>query len=943
MVKTLPARRIADYALLLIAFGLGAYAVYNLRQAWTRQPNGGWMWWLLMAAGLAGGIALSRVQRWLPDAQPIAHPVEAVLPAWRQRWGVACIVLAVGLVAWVVWRLWPDPDRWDGAFGLWGVALALAVTGSVLIGAVGRPALDELGARVPAGQIPPWLEIVAFLLIVALAVFLRTYHLDQIPAGIFKDETNSSLDALYILEGSHVSPFVTGWYETPNAYVYYMALVYKFLGANYYGLKVVSLIPAILTVLAVYPLGRLLFGPPVGLCAMFLAAVSRWHLSLSRWGWNELVPPLLMVLAMFFLIRGLRERRARDYALGGALTGLALYTYLSSRLMIFALLVFSSYWLLADPNGPVAGWKRHWRGLAIFWTAAVLVVAPLCVHYIKNPNTFINRTAQVSILKTVRQVGSYQPILDNLQATARVFHQIGDPSPRHNLPGEPQADPLTGVLFVIGLGYGLFNLRDRRRGVLILWLVITMAGAYLTEIGGDSPNTYRTLTALPAIVLLAGEVMVSLARGLIWLIPASGDAMRVWATRLGSGVVILGLVGSAAWESDIYFGRQAQSPTVQAGFDQTESRVARDVVATLQGGNAAIYLTGNLYSFSPLRFLTYGLIKQRTGENSLDHPPYFMFRPALDLPVPDTGQEAVFLLEYLYWPVRDYVRLFYPRATFEVMSWDNMPLYFRVRVTEEQMAATKGLTARFMRANGQVEEMVVAEIDEDWSQHDAIAAEWNGSLRLAHSGVYTFTSQGTLMLTVDGQPWTDSRFMGSGLHAFQVAQTNCQAQGVARLKWMTPNGIMGVVPAQVFSRVDPPRQGLTGYYYGNPDWTGAPLFKQITPLILLNWPDGEPVAGPFSARFVGLLRITQPGSYHFLIHADDGVRLSIDGVTLGEGLVRAIPNSIEPSATLAAGDHSIEIDYFQVGGGSQLDFYWKPPGAVDWAPVPPNVLLPEAR
>src|SRR5512143_1556105 len=105
-----------------------------------------------------------------------------------------------------------------------------------------------------------------------------------------------------------------------------MALLFKLFGATHGSLKAVSVIPAFLTVLAVYPLGRVLFGPSTAIAAMLFMAVSRWHLTMSRWGWAEIAPPVFQVLATFFLWRGLRDRRASDFALGGLISGLMVYT-----------------------------------------------------------------------------------------------------------------------------------------------------------------------------------------------------------------------------------------------------------------------------------------------------------------------------------------------------------------------------------------------------------------------------------------------------------------------------------------------------------------------------------------------------------------------------------------------------------------------------------------
>jgi len=341
-----------------------------------------------------------------------------------------------------------------------------------------------------------------------------------------------------------------------------MAGLFKLLGANHFSLKAASLIPAILTVLAIYPLGRLLFGQVGGLSAMLLMAVSRWHLSMSRWGWNETAPPLFQILATFFLIRGLRERRALDFGLAGLISGLMMYTYLSSRLALATLGVFALYWLLMDPQGPIAGFRRHWRGLALFVLAWAVAVGPIAVTHITDPFTFSNRVNIISIMNDIRDAGSYQPLWNNIRDHARFFHQIGDHQGKHNLPDEPETDPLTGLLFVVGLGYGLLRLRDRRRGLLWLWLLFGMAGGVLSS-NHESPQSYRTLTAVPAVALLAGDVLARLARGPVWLVTTAGQAFSSaclgrWPgnTDFGGRAVRFGCLGEHCflWPPGAIFG-----------------------------------------------------------------------------------------------------------------------------------------------------------------------------------------------------------------------------------------------------------------------------------------------------------------------------------------------------------------------------------------------------
>ncbi|RME65594.1 MAG: hypothetical protein D6790_01605, partial [Caldilineae bacterium] len=413
--------------------------------------------------------------------------------------------------------------------------------------------------------------------------------------GIFVDETNAATDALYLLEGRAASPFATGWYETPNGYIYYMAGLFKLLGANFLSLKLASLIPAILTVPAVFLLARELFGPTVGLTAMFLLAVNRWHMTMSRWAWNETAPPLFLTLSAYFLLRGLRTRRALDYAVGGLLGGAMLYTYLSSRLAAATLALFLLVWVLADPDGPVQGWRRTWRGGLLYALAALIVAAPLLVTYASDSFAFLNRSLQISVFNDVREAGGYAPLWANVADYARMFFDQGDMNGRHNLPGAPMLDPITALFFAVGLAYSLFRLRDRRRHLLLLWVLLNLAGGILSE-RATAPNAYRTLNVVVAVVILAGDALVRSGWGMVKGRLGDWEIGGLERRGVGSVVGALLLVAGAV-NVYTYFGPQARSPHVQSSFNFAETATAQDVLAALDRGET-VYLTPRMYHFS---------------------------------------------------------------------------------------------------------------------------------------------------------------------------------------------------------------------------------------------------------------------------------------------------------------------------------------------------------
>ncbi|MDD5370737.1 MAG: PA14 domain-containing protein [Anaerolineaceae bacterium] len=942
--------RVFDYAVLVCALYLGIASTFILRQPEIIASDSIWPWLSLLAAALLGGYALLRIDAWLPEGStlPKTATVGAIIRR-RQAW--ACMVAAGLFTAWVVFKLWPDYHRWDGTLFPWFTALALLLLGGFLFGVPEHKikqtsSLSESNDSQPRADflIPRWVEVGGFLFIAALAIFLRVYRIDIIPAGIYVDETNGAMDALAILQGNHASPFATGWYGTPNGYIYYMAMMIRFFGANYGTLKAISLIPAILTVFAIYPLGRMMFGPIGGLSAMLLLAVSRWHLSMSRWGWNETAVPLFQILAIYFLLRGLRERRPRDFVVGGIISGLMMYTYLSSRLAIATIALFIVYWIIFDPAGPVECLKRNRLGLALFAIAGIIAFAPLAVTHITDPFTFSNRVDEISIFRDIKEAGSLQPLWANIQDQLRFFHQIGDHQGKHNLPNEPETDPFTGVLFVIGLAYGSFRLRDRRWGLLWLWLLFGLVGGVFSS-HHESPQSYRTLTALPAITLLAGGVLSRILRGGYRVFPKitlqiDHRRSRTFFIILSSGLFTIALVGSTLWESTTYFVRQANAIEYQAGFNLTENGVAHDVVNALINGSP-VFVSPRFYDFSQLRYLVYGYMKQTVGRNTLDDRPYFLIRPEDALPIPSQGKDTIFLLDTYYQPVMDLFRLYYPDVELTVVKWSGqLPLYIRARVPVADFAAIQGVNYKISYPNGQVKTGTLPTITSPENSSEASKIEWDGSIQVEHSGNYRFSSLGDLQILIDGKPLVDTQTLCGGLHRIHIIQDNPSIHDPAEVFWTAPGKEGAPIPTQNLFIISPPKVGLTGYYYQGAEWQGEPVCVRETPFFLLAWPDQEPLANPFSAKYKGFLRVTQPGSYRLVIHADDGARLTLDDKIIGEGLKPNQPNDFEVKLDLDSGDHPIQIDYFQLGGGSGLTFNWQPPDGPETV-VPMEALLPE--
>ena len=131
--------------------------------------------------------------------------------------------------------------------------------------------------------------------------------------------------------------------------------------------------------------------------------------------------------------------------------------------------------------------------------------------------------------------------------------------------------------------------------------------------------------------------------------------------------------------------------------------------------------------------------------------------------------------------------------------------------------------------------------------------------------------------------------------------------------------------------------GLTGQYYngdngGNPTYDAATLIAtQVDPGINFNAEGTRPAGVPsqyFSVKWTGSVKAPVDGDYVFTTNADDGIRLFIDGSLVIDDFVFQGPTlrSTGPITFAAGSTHTIEVDYFQDGGGGLAQLLWAYPG-----------------
>jgi 4-amino-4-deoxy-L-arabinose transferase-like glycosyltransferase len=439
-------------------------------------------------------------------------------------------------------------------------------------------------------------EIAILLGIVALGFVLMGYRVAAIPPGFHGDEGESGMQSLSLLHGEAGSLISVGWYHLPMLGFAWHAVSMKVFGETVFGLRMSSVLVGTLTLVPTYLLTRLLFNRKTALLATFLLAVSHSFIALNRLGINYTQTTLFEVTAFYFLFRGLRSKRWRDFAVSGLLVGGGLYLYYASRLVPFIILGFVACASLSNRRFL----RDQWRGLVVLTLTAVIVFSPMGLYFVQHPWHFMSRTSNVFVLGDRGWVNTPYPpdssALTILRQAARVlplFNYGGDSSGQYGYRG-PMLDFITSILFVLGLGYSFARVHRPHHLFLLIWFWATMiVGGVLTL---PAPFLPRLAGMLPVLSIFAAAT-VSAILGVFE--HAWGQRKATRATLAGLVALTLGVV--AFLNYDAYFNKYIH--TIQ-GWAMREPATAIARYVNSLGENYEVYLLG-----APKLYVRHGTIR----------------------------------------------------------------------------------------------------------------------------------------------------------------------------------------------------------------------------------------------------------------------------------------------------------------------------------------------
>jgi 4-amino-4-deoxy-L-arabinose transferase-like glycosyltransferase len=176
-------------------------------------------------------------------------------------------------------------------------------------------------------------DLLAILLIVLVALTLRSAFAFRVPAFVTKDSIEYVEPALALVDGQ---PFVLAQRRTP-VYPIVMAGSVAIFGRDLLAITFAQHLLGVATAAFTYGIGRLAFGRVAGLLAGLGAALSSPLLIYEHYLITESVLTFFLILAMLLMVAGLRRERMAYLAAGGLALGVAALTRPVGQAVLVAL------------------------------------------------------------------------------------------------------------------------------------------------------------------------------------------------------------------------------------------------------------------------------------------------------------------------------------------------------------------------------------------------------------------------------------------------------------------------------------------------------------------------------------------------------------------------------------------------------------------------------
>lgn len=397
---------------------------------------------------------------------------------------------------------------------------------------------------------------IAALLVLIFIFLSRLVGVGRNPPSLYWDEASIGYEAYSISKtgkdmhgNSWFQPIYPAYgdYKAPT-YIIVTAFFMRFFPPTNTVIRLSAVLASVVTAIGIYLISKEVTNNKLHtLVTLAVVAILPWHFHFSRIGYEANLALMFVTLGVVCL---LKSRQKGWWLLLGSLNGaMAVYSYFSARIAfpLIALSVISIYF---------NEFKNKVVWVITSGLLFLLLLMPLRNSpYYQASNQF--RLSTSSILQNDKQV-IYANILreqDQNSLLSRLLHHrytytlkellinvgdhlsfeylffSGDPNPRHSTGVVGVMLPTMIPLFIAGL-ISYWKVNRRLVLFLLLWWAVSLLPASIPE---TTPHGLRSLTALPAIVLI-------LAQGVTYLVKKSKNTHQVKLNFIYIALVVLNFI-----------------------------------------------------------------------------------------------------------------------------------------------------------------------------------------------------------------------------------------------------------------------------------------------------------------------------------------------------------------------------------------------------------------
>lgn len=365
----------------------------------------------------------------------------------------------------------------------------------------------------------------ALVLIIVLAVFLRLYKLDQIPAGLHQDEVALGYNSFSLLrtgtdEHGKFLPLALESFGDWKLPVYPLVTIpfINILGLTEIAVRLPSVLAGIASVLLIYLLVVELFKKKsIGLFAALFISLSPWSIFFSRTAAEFNLGTTFVIFALLLLVRYLHHvGNPKELLISSFLFGLTLFTYHSFVVFtpLFVLVLFIFY-------------KNNFKETRILVLSLIIFGFFSIASFWSTMNGGIGKLPQVSILNDplfiYRRMAprgdntNESPLLKQFlyNKVSSGVYEIGQnyllsfsPTFLFDAGGQKLITTMGyfGYFYIfdallIFIGFlSMFWKREKEAKLLIIWLLVSPIPSAITR---NSPSTTRIFVMFPVLTIIA--------------------------------------------------------------------------------------------------------------------------------------------------------------------------------------------------------------------------------------------------------------------------------------------------------------------------------------------------------------------------------------------------------------------------------------------------------